>query len=65
MKEDPKGQALEAINQISTALKGDTPLTGLERMKLATVADYAYRQVGAIQELKRPRKAKPSPPLTE
>ena len=58
MKEDPKGEALEAIDQISKALKGESPLTGLERMKLAAVADYAYKQVGDIQELKRIRKPK-------
>ena len=58
MKEDPKLEALEAIAQLSDALKGITPLTGLERRKLAAVADYAYQQVGAIQELKRIRKPK-------
>ena len=63
MKEDPKGEALEAIDQISKALKSATPLAGLERMKLAAVADYAYQQVGDIQELKRIRKPKSQDPV--
>ena len=62
MKEDPKGEALEAIEQaikrISEPKHGETLAQLRERADLTALLGYAMDKVIEIQELKRVRKPK-------
>lgn len=53
----PKADALAALAKVREMLTEDAPLTAFRRSLLLFAFDYAVERVGAVDELKRKRKA--------
>lgn len=51
-----KAEALTALRDVQTAIRGPQPIDGLLRATMAAHVAYAIEQVEAIEENKRPRK---------
>lgn len=58
MDTTPKAQALEALSTARKMLENPEPLTGVRLVQLRGLLEYSEEQVVAIQEVKRPRRAK-------
>ncbi len=54
----PKGQALETLSTARKMLDSPEPLVGVRLVQVRGLLEYAEEQVTAIEETKRPRKAK-------
>lgn len=57
----PKQEALAALTTARGMLDAPEPMTGVRKVQLRGLIEYAQEQVGAIQELKKQRREAAAP----